>query len=102
MRARAEAWVAGETGSSVTTRAIGGRAILPIIDGTSIEYHVVDIVEVEARGEPGRWDVYVGTDGTPLARRNRLLFAVGTLVYDAGVRYASGPRTSSPAADAEL
>ena len=102
MRDRAEAWVTAETGTPVTTRAVGARAILPIIDGASIEYHVVDVLEVESRGAPGSWDVYVGSDGTPLARRNRLLFATGTLVYDAGVRYASGPRASSPAANVQL
>ncbi|MDB4954870.1 MAG: cysteine-rich repeat protein [Myxococcales bacterium] len=102
LRSRAEAWVTSDTGLPVMTRAIGERAILPIIDGGSIEYHVVDVLDVESRGLPGRWDVYVAADGTPLARRNRLMFANGTLVYDAGVRYADGARMTYPAAGAQI
>jgi len=100
---RAEAWVAAETGHRVATRGTGARAILPIIRAPGdLEYRVVDVLDVAALDGPERWDVYVAPDGEPVARKSRLLPATGTLAYNAGVRYAAGPRTDFPASAAAI
>jgi len=96
---RAEAWITASMGVPVVTRAIGDRVILPIVrdarDTTSlgvIDVVVADHLDIEAVGSPGRWDVYVATDGAPVLRATRLRFATATLAYDAGVRRPTGLR----------
>ena len=91
-RARAEAWV----GHGTIARGIGDRVVLPIVHGPGdIEYRIADIVDVA--GDRERWDVFVAPDGTPIARRSTLYANTGTVEYNAGVRYASGPRHDVPA-----
>ena len=100
--ARAEAWIATEVGRAAVTRAVRGRVVLPIVRHGGVEAHVADVFEVETPGAPGRWEVYVGADGTPLARRSTIATASGTLRYNAGVRYASGPRQDVAASTAAI
>lgn len=90
---RAETWITAQARVPVVTRAIGDRVIVPIVRGTGdIVYAAADQLDVEAVGSPGRWDVYVAADGTPILRATRLKFATGTLTYDAGVRRPTGTR----------
>ena len=91
-RARAAAWV----GHGTVARTVGERVVLPIVHGPGdIEYRVADVVDVA--GDRERWDVFVAPDGTPIARRSTLYADTGTVEYNAGVRYASGPRHDVPA-----
>ena len=69
--------------------------------GGRLEYRVADRLELASTGGPGRWDVYVAPDGTPLLRRSRLAFATSTLGYDVGVRHP-GARQVAPADRADI
>ena len=90
-----ERWLRG-----ATVKPTGERAILPLVRGGSVTYALVDVVTATA---PQRlWDVYVGMDGTPVARASKLHFAGGTLAYNAGVRYATGARMDYPAREVGL
>ncbi len=102
-RARAEAWIAGETGRIAKTRATRPRAVLPIVFGPGdIEYHVADLFDVETPAAPGRWNVYVAADGTPLARESTIMTMTSTLDYNVGLRYATGERADMPAPTVNL
>ncbi len=90
---RVQDWIGGR----VTIRAVGPRVVLPLAGAAGLELRIADQLEVEALDRPGRWDVYVGTDGAPLLRSSRLRFASGTLQFDVGVRYPLGARTAAPA-----
>lgn len=90
---RAEDWIGGRA----VTRAIGPRVVLPIPGASGLEYRVADQLEIETTDRAGRWDVYVGVDGSPLLRRSRLYFATSTLQFDVGVRYPLGTRHVTPA-----
>jgi cysteine-rich repeat protein len=90
--ARAASWVSAAIGRPAHIAGVKGRAILPSVRGAGdIAYDVVEIVDV--RADLGAWDVYVASDGMPLARRNRVQFGASTLVYNAGDRYATGTRS---------
>jgi cysteine-rich repeat protein len=102
-RARAEAWVAAQTGHVADVRADRGRVVLPLVRPTgALEYHLADVLELAARDAPDRWHVYVGLDGTPLYREPLIRYATATLELDAGVRYASGTRARYPAPHLEI
>ena len=90
---RAEDWIGGR----VITRTIGPRVVVPLVGASgALEYHVADQLEIEALDRPGRWDVFVGVDGTPLLRTSRLRFAASTMTFDVGVRYPLGARHDAP------
>ncbi len=98
--ANATRWLAA-AGHHATVTATGERAILPLVRGPNdISYAVVDVLD--ARAPSQRWDVYALPDGTPLARRSTIMYATGNLTFDAGVRYATGPRMAYPAELANL
>ena len=69
----------------------GERVVLAASGG----FQVVD------RTRDGEWEVYRGEHGE-VARQSVLRDASGTLAYNAGVRYASGPRSDTPARTANL
>jgi cysteine-rich repeat protein len=99
----AASWLRVELGIAVATAGTRERAILPIVHGSGdIDYYVVDVVDVAAVDTPERWDVYVSAiDGAPVARA-RTVASATTLVYNAGVRYASGARADFPAPAANI
>jgi hypothetical protein len=75
------------------------RAVIRVDGG----YHVVDIVEEHARSGPGRWDVYLDAlTGRELGRRSTIMFASGTLEYNAGLRHGGGARATFPASAAAI
>ncbi len=90
---RAEDWIGGRA----VTRAIGPRVVLPIASATGVEYRLADQLDIETTDRAGRWDVYVGVDGSPLLRRSKLYFATSTLQFDVGMRYPGGTRHAAPA-----
>ncbi len=95
----AEDWLGGK----VVTRTIGPRVVLPIVNAQgTIEYRIADQLDIEALDRPGRWDVYVGLDGSPMLRSSQLRFSTGTLTYDVGVRYPVGPRHDVPVGQANI
>ncbi len=71
--------------------ARGERVVLP----TGAGFVVVD------RTREGEWDIYRDERGE-VARQSILRDASGTLEYNAGVRYASGPRSDIPARTATI
>lgn len=85
-------------GGRAVVRAIGARVVLPVGGG----YRVADRLDIEALDRPGRWDVYVAPDGTPLATQSRVHFATGTMVFDVGVRYPLGAREDASAGEVGL
>ncbi len=86
---------------NVATMALGrARAILPVVRGTSIAYHAVEIAELDDRD--GRWRVYIGGDGREVARESRVMSGTGTLQYNAGVRHAGAARDDFPAPAASI
>ncbi len=66
-------------------------------------YRVVDIVEEHASSGPERWDVYRDAiTGREVGRRSKIMFATGTLEYNAGTRHGGGARTTFPASHASI
>lgn len=84
------------------TAAVHARArtILPVVRGTAIAYHAVDVTDVDDRD--GLWRVYVGADGREVARESRVMSATGTLKYNAGIRHAGGARADFPVPAASI
>jgi cysteine-rich repeat protein len=72
-----------------------GHAVLPLV-GRSIDYRIVDVIDA------GEWDIYRDERGSEVARARKYVDATSTLTYDAGVRYASGPRAELPAVAANI
>ncbi|NVB82076.1 MAG: DUF4215 domain-containing protein [Kofleriaceae bacterium] len=88
MRGRVEAWMLADTALTTAATPTGERVVVE----TSGGYRVADVLDVASTTSPDRWDVYVAADGTPLARDSKIMFATGTLKYNAGLRHANGAR----------
>ncbi|MGE5186431.1 MAG: myxococcus cysteine-rich repeat containing protein [Acidobacteriota bacterium] len=67
-------------------------AVLRLASG---DYRAVDVIDA------GDFDVYVDATGE-VGRTRKVLDATSTLVYDAGLRYATGPRALQPAPGAHI
>jgi MYXO-CTERM domain-containing protein len=99
----ARGWIAAATGKAAKVTTVEGQAILPIVRprtlaGTRIEYHVVNTVGVALQDGVGAWDVYVdAATGKPLARRDLLRYAQGTVTYTVPIRNPQGDRDAYPA-----
>ncbi|HEX5059553.1 MAG TPA: DUF4215 domain-containing protein [Kofleriaceae bacterium] len=102
--ARAEAWLARDTGMRVQAHTTGEHVIVPIVFGAGdIAYHVVDIVDVSALSGGERWHVYVAADGSPVARKSLVMKdSSATLAFNVGVRYGTGTRADTPAPTTSL
>ncbi|MGE3458207.1 MAG: DUF4215 domain-containing protein [Kofleriaceae bacterium] len=86
--AHARAWIRGAISREVTTKRTGDRVVVPLVFGPNdIEYRLADRFDVVATSSPGRWDVYVEPDGTPIMRVSKLAFATSMLGYDVGIRH---------------
>lgn len=107
------------TDSAATTRAIGyiqgdfgaddarastvdGPYILPLVRAdvaeAIVEYPTVLTVRVDSTQPIGRWDVYIDAlTGEPVARRQLLHFANGTVQMDVALRRPGGDRQDAPA-----
>jgi cysteine-rich repeat protein len=101
----ARTWLA-QAGHDVTIRNQGDRVIVPIVrprgnGGPDIEYRVAETLSVETTATAGRWDVWLdAADASPVARASTIMFATGTVLYNASDRYPGSTRTGRPAAKA--
>ncbi len=97
-------WIGDAYGADPTITAIGAPLVLPIIrDRGPIEHRVVVPVTADLAAPRALWTVYVdAVTGAPVARTQRLLFAEGTVRYNAGVRQPASARMDYPAAFANL
>lgn len=97
-RTAALQWVAGEA-ASAQPGAVVGPYLLPIVGETGVRgYERVLEVTVETRAPMGRWSVWVDAhSGAPVARKQTLSFANGTVLYNAPVRRPGAQRQDYPA-----
>ncbi|MDB4958584.1 MAG: Myxococcus cysteine-rich repeat-containing protein [Myxococcales bacterium] len=101
----AKSWLA-QGGHDVTLRSRGDRVIIPVVrprgnGAPDIEYRVAETLSVETTQTPGRWDVWLdAADASPIARASTLMFASGTVLYDAADRYPGATRAGRPATNA--
>ncbi|MCK6549041.1 DUF4215 domain-containing protein [Myxococcota bacterium] len=91
-------WLKSETGASATVESVSSAMVLPIVRATGATYHTV--VEVTARSTSpiGLWSIYVDqVSGLPVARRQRLMFADGTVRINVPERWPGAARVDAPA-----
>jgi cysteine-rich repeat protein len=74
----------------------GGHAILPVLQDGALAFHAVDVAEDD------HWIVYRLPGGGELLRTNKRSYATGTLTFDVGERYATGPRVDAPAPQLDI
>ena len=108
--ARATSWLAS-AGFTVAPKADARlapaeRLIIPIVrprigDAADITYRLAEQVTVESLAGPGLWDVWIdATDGAPIARRSRLHYATGKVLFDVSDRHPNGTRSMRPSINA--
>lgn len=103
-RAAAEEWLARDGFPASAGGPIEGPMVLPIVRAPgSIDYRVVLRVDGRSIAPAARFAVYVdAATAEPVARRQLLHFAEGTVLYHAPERYPGGGRADYPAALADL
>jgi hypothetical protein len=104
-RSLAQAWIGDDFGTQTAIASDDARPfIFALVRGPgAIEYRVVTRVTVDAPHVPGRFEVFLDAQtGTPIARRQTLRFATGTMRYNVPDRWYGGMRTDQPAATANL
>ena len=97
------AWLAGDGYaaelSRTRTAVAADRVIVPIVrprrSGIDISYRVAEQLSLDSRdGTPGAWEVWVdAADGAPIARRSRLHWSTGKVMFDVPERHPGGTRT---------
>lgn len=99
----AKRWL-GAAGHAVTVTGVAPEPIvLPIVRPRigaqpDIEYRVVEQLDVVADDGPGAWHVWLdAADGAPIARRSKLTYASGKVLFDVPDRYPGGTRSARPA-----
>ena len=102
LAATAIGWLAGEGYAAELSRtrtAIAtDRVIVPIVrprrGPIDVSYRVAEHVSLDSRdGTPGSWDVWVDAgDGAPIARRSRLHWSTGKVLFDVPERHPAGTR----------
>lgn len=92
-------WMAGEAEGLGVRQGPKQPFVLPIrSDEAGIEYRTVVEVVIDARAPVGRWSVYLDAkDGAPVARRQTLMFASGTVLVNAPERRPTSTRLDYPA-----
>lgn len=96
----AQAWVTTDVpGALVGTGAVEGPFVLPLVDGTgTVVYREVFRTSLELSEPATAWTVYVDAEsGSPVARRQTLLYGTGQLLLDVPARNPAGPRLLQPA-----
>lgn len=102
--ARARGWVASDFGETARVQTVAAEpVILGVRSGSGLRHALVREVKVRTERPVGLWSVYVdaGT-GVPVARRQRLMFAQGSVRFNAPERYPAAGRRDYPAFDATL
>ncbi len=105
---RAQRWLA-EGGHQVMVTSVAAQPlIIPIVRPrigarADIEYRVAEQLEVAATNSPGAWQVWLdASTGAPIARKSKLMWASGQVMFDAPDRYPSGMRSPKPASFASV
>ncbi|MEJ7730465.1 MAG: MYXO-CTERM sorting domain-containing protein [Polyangiaceae bacterium] len=101
-RASAATWMQGAA-AVAKPGAVVGPLVLPLIGETGVrDYRRVLEVTVDTRAPLGRWSVWVDAQsGAPVARKQTLRFANGTVLYNAPLRRPGAERLDFPALFAE-
>ena len=96
-RHEARSWIAADVSAAASAHTVGTPQILAVADGLGgIDYREVVAVDVTAPGS--RWVVYLdAATANPVARRQTLLHASGTLLYDVPLRGPLAQRADLPA-----
>lgn len=99
--ASALTWMKQDAGQVSLRTGPKAAFILPIFAAEGpITYHTVVEVVVDAQQPLGRWSVYLDArNGQPVARRQTLMFANGTVKLNAPERRPTGSRLDWPAPD---
>jgi cysteine-rich repeat protein len=88
---------------AVAEGRVTGPFVLPLVRQGRIDYAVVLATDVRATSPIGLWTVYVdAATAAPVARRSRLKFADGTMMYNAPVRRPGSTRMDYPAHQATM
>lgn len=95
---RASAWIEGDYGSAAL-EGVEGPMVLPLIGTSRVHgYRVVKKVTLRTSDPVGRFEVFVdAVTGAHVAREQTLMFATGSLVFNAPVRYPGSGRADYPA-----
>jgi MYXO-CTERM domain-containing protein len=96
-------WIDADFGTASQVTEIGAAKILPLIRGRGlIDYHLAVPVTVRSASPVGKWTVYIGADRAPVARKQMLKFATGTVLYDVPVRRPGSDRNDLGAPGASV
>jgi MYXO-CTERM domain-containing protein len=103
-REAARSWLGRESLRGLTTGRVDGPQVLPIVHAPgSWSYRTVLRVDVQSTSPRAHFAVYVdAATGTPVARRQLLQFAEGTILYHVPERYPDAGHADFPAALAHL
>jgi MYXO-CTERM domain-containing protein len=95
----ANAWIAKQTGSTVSASEVEGPFILPILRmGQAPQYETVVRVTVEAKSPVGKWEVFLDAKtGQAIAREQMLKFATSNIQLNTPERWPGGPLLERPA-----
>ncbi len=100
LAATATDWLSrdGYAASPIRNAVATDRVIVPIVrprrGPIDVSYRVAEQLSLESRdGTPGSWDVWVdAADGAPIARRSRLHWSTGKVMFDVPERHPAGTR----------
>jgi cysteine-rich repeat protein len=96
---RARSWVASDRGGQWTVEGVDEPVILPLAYANgALDYRTVVRVRLSGGARFENWDVYVdAATGAPVARRQTLMFADGTLQLNTVNRWPGNGRLVVPA-----
>jgi cysteine-rich repeat protein len=99
LRDVARRWILTDAAATADRGVVDGPYILPLVGPTRVlDYRTVVRVTVASDQPIGKWEVFVDADtGVPVARRQTLMFATGTVLFDTPVRRPTDVRMDYPA-----
>ncbi len=104
--ASAVGWLRSDGHAVRVTATDRTRVIVPLVrprttQGKDITYRIAERVTVEATTGVGLWDVWLDAfDASPIARKTKIHYASGRVLYDVPDRSPSGTRSPKPAPNA--
>jgi hypothetical protein len=95
----ANAWIAKQTGSTVSAADVEGPFVLPILrSGQAPQFETVVRVTVDAKAPVGKWEVFLDAKtGQELAREQMLKFATSNIQLNTPERWPGGTLIERPA-----